>query len=239
MAERSRSRSRLTTPITETVAPGLVAGGGGVEQRERPEVGDVVHAAVALAPAPGEQLVGLAVDVDVERDRPRVLGVEAQRVVDRLQEQPVRAGEDRRDRVDQLGEVGHPHDPAVADEAVQVGGDRQRVGQVVALLDAALRGPRGCACGTRRSTRRRRCGSGARSAGRSGPARSARRRSGWPARPGATGRRSRSGRRCRCRGGCCGSRRSRPARRSRSRSQSLQPFWPQPIELDATDRSAS
>src|SRR5204863_184090 len=56
---------------------------------------------------------------------------------DRLQEKPPGIGEDRRDRVDELGEVGDAHRAAVADEAVQVGGDSQGVREVVAFLHAA------------------------------------------------------------------------------------------------------
>ena len=127
------------------LAPALVAGRDGVEEGERPEVGDVVDAAERPLLEAGRQGVTGRVDVDVERDRPHVLGVEAQRMVDGLEEQALRAREDRGDRVDELGEVGHPDDPAVADEAVEVGGHRQRVREVVALLDAAhpvLLGPR-------------------------------------------------------------------------------------------------
>src|SRR5437016_1094936 len=60
-------------------APGLVAGRAGVDQRERAEVGDVVHAA-ARRFLVRLQRVGLAVDVHVEGDVLRVLRIEPQRV---------------------------------------------------------------------------------------------------------------------------------------------------------------
>src|SRR5438094_363011 len=146
-ARASRIAAARPLPMPSPAAPpavpdrepaaGRVARGGGVEQRERPEVGDVVDAAPAALLLTGRELVGGALHGDVERDLARVLGVEAQGMVDRLQEQPVAPGEDGRDRVHELSQVRDAHRAALADEAVQVGRDRQRVGQVVALLDAA------------------------------------------------------------------------------------------------------
>ena len=83
------------------------------------------------------QIVGLAGDVDVERDGLHVLGVEAERVIDGLERYPLRVSEDRGDGVDELGEVRDPHLAAVTDEPVQVRGDRQRVREIVALLEPA------------------------------------------------------------------------------------------------------
>ena len=117
------------------LAAGLVAAGDRVDHRERPQVRDVVHAPAARVHLPlGRQDVLRAVDVHVEGDRPGVLGVESERVVDRLQEQTLAAREDRGDRVHELGEVGHADHPAVADEAVEVRGHREGVGEGVALL---------------------------------------------------------------------------------------------------------
>ena len=136
---------RPVGPVAVTVddadhelAPALVARGDGVEQGKGAEVGDAVDAAVRPLLEPGRQLVGRGVDVDVEREGAHVLHVEAERMIDGLEEQPGAAREDGGDRVDELGEVGHPDDPAVPDEAVEVRGHRQRVAQAVALLDAAL-----------------------------------------------------------------------------------------------------
>ena len=62
-------------------------------------------------------------------------------MVDGLEEQSVPIGEDRRDDVDHLGQVGDAHRPAGAHEDIQEGCDGQRVGQVVLLLQAGLLAP--------------------------------------------------------------------------------------------------
>src|SRR5438874_10164664 len=61
-----------------------------------------------------------------ERDFLGVLGEQAKRVVDSLQEQALAIRKDRRDGVDHLGKVGDLDRAAVADEDVQVGCDSQR-----------------------------------------------------------------------------------------------------------------
>src|SRR2546427_1465220 len=72
-----------------------VAGGGGVEQRERPEIGHVVDAAGAALLLARGQLAGRALHQHVEGDVPRVLGVQPEREVDGLQEQAVGLREDK------------------------------------------------------------------------------------------------------------------------------------------------
>src|SRR5947209_699546 len=119
------------------LAGGRIPGRGGVQQGERAEVGHVVHTPDHVLLPIGGQIVGGTVDLDVEGCRERVLRVETQRVIDRLPEEPRRAREDRGDRIDELGEVGEPDSPAVPDEAVQVRGHGEGVGEIVALLDAA------------------------------------------------------------------------------------------------------
>src|SRR5918995_234929 len=57
-------------------------------------------------------------------------------MVDRLQEQAVFVREDRGYNVDQLGEVGDLDGLAVAGEHVEVGGDGQCIGEVVAFFEA-------------------------------------------------------------------------------------------------------
>ena len=105
------------------------------------------------------QGVRRAVHADIEGDLKRVVGVE--RAGDGrsfLEEQPRGTRDDWGDGVHELREVGDTHDPTVADEAIQVGADGERVGQVVPLPEAAhpilvAPGP-----GPTRSTRRTRCG---------------------------------------------------------------------------------
>src|SRR2546427_7772697 len=117
--------------------PRFVTRGRGVEELERPEIRDVVDAADARRLLRRRQIVGLAGDVDVERDGLHVLGVEAERGIDGLERYPLRVSEDRGDGGDELGEVRDPHLAAVTDEPVQVRGDRQRVPEIVALLEPA------------------------------------------------------------------------------------------------------
>src|SRR5882724_12136586 len=75
---------------------GELAGGGipgrrGVQQREWAEVGHVVHSSDHVLLPIGGQIVGGAVDLDVQGCPERVLRVETQRVIDRLPEEPRRA----------------------------------------------------------------------------------------------------------------------------------------------------
>jgi hypothetical protein len=81
----------------------------------------------------------LALHVGVEHDGLHVLGAEPDRVVDGLEKQVVLAREDRSYHVDHLGEVGDLDGLAVAGEDVEVGGDREGVGESVALLELRLR----------------------------------------------------------------------------------------------------
>ena len=67
--------------------------------------------------------------------------MQLERVVDRLDEGALCRGDDRRDGVHHLGQVGHPDPRAVPDEDVQVGGDGQGVNERVALLEGAVVGP--------------------------------------------------------------------------------------------------
>ena len=53
---------------------------------------------------------------------------------------PVPAGDDGRDGVDHLRQVRHLDPVAVPDEDVEVGGDGQRIDEVVALLERPVTG---------------------------------------------------------------------------------------------------
>src|SRR5688572_1797029 len=59
-------------------------------------------------------------------------------MVDRLEKEPVWPGEDRGDDIDHLGEVRDRHLSAVADEDVEVGGDGQRVREIVLFLNSTF-----------------------------------------------------------------------------------------------------
>src|SRR5215210_2267206 len=116
----------------DQVLAGCIAGRRDVEQVERSQIGDPVRPGGSFS----DQIVGLAFHVGVEYDLAHVLGAEPQGMVDRLEEEPFFVREDRGYHVDHLGEVGDLDDLAVAGEDVEVGGDSQCVGEVVAFLQS-------------------------------------------------------------------------------------------------------
>ena len=65
-----------------------------------------------------------------------VLDVQAERVIDGLEKQPAWTGEDRSNHIHQLSKIGDADRAAAAYEDIEIGRDRQRVGQRVALLQA-------------------------------------------------------------------------------------------------------
>lgn len=74
-----------------------------------------------------------------------MLRVQAHRMVDRLQEQTVAAGENRGDGVHHLRKVRDLDRPAMTDGNIRIGRDGQRIRQIVLLLQtlvAQLRRPR-------------------------------------------------------------------------------------------------
>ena len=114
-----------------------VAGGGGVEEREGAEVRHVMHAPLDRVLPLGREIVHRAVDIHVERRVEGVLCVEPQGMVDGLEEQSLLAREDGADGVDELGEVRELDRPALPDEAIEIGGHGESVGEIELLFHPA------------------------------------------------------------------------------------------------------
>ena len=124
---------RTVDDAEHELALSLRPGGDRVEHREGPKVGETVRPRARLRRR--NEVMHVALDRDVQGGLAQVVGEKPERMVDRLQEQALRAGDDGGDHVHELGEVGHLDGVGVADERVEVGRHGQRVAEVVLLLE--------------------------------------------------------------------------------------------------------